>query len=144
MPRPDPALLDPARYPFSCDIEPRFSDLDLNHHINNVAIAGMLEDARVRFYRAASEPDEFRGLATMVASISIEYLGETHYPDTLTLHGAVEHLGRSSQQLVQVVTQNGQPVVFARTVIVMVGPEGPAVLPESYRARAAQWALRAA
>ncbi|TCM18558.1 acyl-CoA thioester hydrolase [Novosphingobium sp. PhB165] len=142
MPRPDPALLDPARYPFRCEIEPRFSDLDLNHHINNVAIAGMLEDGRVRFYRAAGGHDAFRGLSTMVASISIEYLGETHYPETLVIHGATEHLGRTSQQLVQVVTQKGEPVVFARTVIVMVGAEGPAPLPDDYRARAAEWALR--
>ncbi|WP_334183233.1 acyl-CoA thioesterase [Novosphingobium sp.] len=143
MARPDPALLDPARYPFSCEIEPRFSDLDLNRHINNVAMAGMLEDGRVRFYRAAAGEDEFQGLATMVASISIEYFGETHYPETLTVHGAIEQLGRTSQQVVQIVTQGGKPVVFARTVIVMVGPEGPAPLPEDYRARADEWSLRA-
>lgn len=143
MARPDPALLDTARYPFSCEIEPRFSDLDLNRHINNVAMAGMLEDGRVRFYRAASGDSDFAGLATMVASISIEYLGETHYPETLTVHGAIERLGQSSQQVVQIVTQGGRPVVFARTVIVMVGPDGPAPLPEDYRARAADWSLRA-
>jgi acyl-CoA thioester hydrolase len=143
MARPDPALLDTARYPFSCEIEPRFSDLDLNRHINNVAMAGMLEDGRVRFYRAASGQDDFHGLATMVASIAIEYLGETHYPETLTVHGAIERLGQSSQQVVQIVTQGGKPVVFARTVIVMVGPDGPAPLPEDYRARAGEWSLRA-
>lgn len=143
MPKPDPTLLDPARYPFFCAIEPRFSDLDLNRHINNVAMAGMLEDGRVRFFRAASRRSDFLGYSTMVASIGIEYLGETHYPETLTIHGAIENLGRSSQQIVQVVTQGGAPVVFARTVIVMVGPDGPAPVTDAYREAAAQWMLRA-
>ncbi|GFE75885.1 thioesterase family protein [Novosphingobium sp. TCA1] len=141
MARPDPALLDPARYPFSCRIEPRFGDLDINMHINNVAMAGILEDARLRFFREAGGPEHLAGLSTMVASIAIDYLGETHYPEAVTIHGAVERLGRTSQQIVQLVTQEGRPVVFARTVIVMVGPEGPAPLTQGYVESAGKWML---
>ncbi|MPS67467.1 acyl-CoA thioesterase [Novosphingobium aerophilum] len=143
MAKPDPALLDPARYPFSCRIEPRFGDLDLNMHINNVAMAGMLEDARVRFFREAGGHKHLAGLSTMVASISIDYLGETHYPDAVTVHGAIEKLGRTSQQVVQVVMQGDSPVVFARTVIVMVGLEGPAPLTDGYLENAGPWMFRA-
>lgn len=142
MPKPDATLLQVERYPFSCTIEPRFGDLDVNLHINNVAMAGMLEDGRVRFYRAASGEPDFHGLSTMIASISIEYMGETHYPDPITIHAAIENLGRTSQQIVQIVTQNGKPVVFARTVVVMTGPDGPAPLPAEYRTRAERWILR--
>lgn len=143
MAKPDPALLDTARYPFSCRIEPRFGDLDVNMHINNVAMAGILEDARVRFFRAAGGHQHLAGLSTMVASIAIEYLGETHYPDAVTVHGAVERIGRTSQQVLQVVTQDGNPVVFARTVIVMVGLNGPAPLTDAYFENARQWMLAA-
>ena len=143
MAKPDPALLDPARYPFSCRMEPRFGDLDVNMHINNVAMAGMLEDARLRLFRAAGGPQHLAGLSTMVASIAIEYLGETHYPEAVTVHGAVERIGRTSQQILQVVTQDGNPVVFARTVIVMVGRNGPAPLTDAYLENARQWMLAA-
>lgn len=143
MAKPDPALLDTARYPFSCRIEPRFGDLDVNMHINNVAMAGMLEDARVRFFRAAGGHQHLAGLSTMVASIAIEYLGETHYPEAVTVHGAVERIGRTSQQVLQVVTQDGNPVVFARTVIVMVGQNGPAALTDAYLENARRWMLAA-
>ena len=143
MAKPDPALLDPARYPFSCRMEPRFGDLDVNMHINNVAMAGMLEDARLRLFRAAGGPQHLAGLSTMVASIAIEYLGETHYPEAVTVHGAVERIGRTSQQILQVVTQDGNPVVFARTVIVMVDPNGPAPLTDAYLENARQWMLAA-
>ena len=36
MAKPDPALLNPARYPFTTTIEPRFGDLDVNLHVNKV------------------------------------------------------------------------------------------------------------
>jgi len=53
MPKPDPAMLDPARYPFRCAIETCFGDLDTNLHINNVSLSGLLEEGRVRFHRAS-------------------------------------------------------------------------------------------
>lgn len=142
MAKPDPALLGAARYPFSCRIEPRFGDLDLNMHINNVAMAGILEDARIRLFREAGGHKYMAGLSTMVASIAIDYLAETHYPDPITVHCALERIGRSSQTIVQLVTQGETPVVFARTVLVMVGLDGPAALTEDYVENAGQWILR--
>ena len=53
MAKPDPALLDPARYPFRCSIETRYRDLDSNLHINNGVMASLLEEGRVRFHRAS-------------------------------------------------------------------------------------------
>lgn len=143
MAKPDPALLNPARYPFACSIEPRFGDLDVNLHINNVAMAGMLEDGRVRFHRRSGYRELLVGCTSMVASVAIEYLGEANYPDSVAIACAMEHVGRTSHRLVQLVTQNGQPLVFARTVLVTVGPEGPAALPESFAASVAPWMLRA-
>ena len=46
MAKPDPALLDPARYPFHCTLETRYCDLDSNLHINNGVMASLLEEAR--------------------------------------------------------------------------------------------------
>ena len=43
-----PALLDPARYPFHCSIETRFSDLDLNQHLCRApGVARTPTDARM-------------------------------------------------------------------------------------------------
>jgi acyl-CoA thioester hydrolase len=142
MAKPDPALLDPARYPFSSTIEPRFGDLDLNLHINNVAMAGFLEDGRVRFHRESGYRDGLAGLSSMVASVAIEYLGEALYPDSLTVHCAVEDIGRSSHRLIQLVTQGARSVAFGRSVLVTVGSDGPAPLPASFADQAERWRLR--
>lgn len=142
MPKPDPALLDPARYPFSCRIEPRFGDLDVNMHINNVAMVGFFEDGRVRFHRQSGYREGLVGLSSMIASVAIEYLGEGHYPDALTVHCAVEHLGRTSHRLVQLVTQDDRTVAFARSTMVTVGKDGPAPLPAVFADQAREWSLR--
>lgn len=143
MAKPDPALLDLSRYPFTCTIEPRFGDLDVNMHVNNVAMAGILEDARVRFGRQTDYRSMMPGSTTMVASIAIEYLGEAIYPDPIHAATALERIGRTSQQIIQIVTQNGKPLVFARTVLVMVGPYGPVPFPEAFAHSVEQWMLRA-
>ena len=143
MPRPDPALLDPAHYPHACTIEPRFGDLDVNMHVNNVAMAGFLEDGRVRFHRASGYRDGLEGLSSMIASLAIEYLGQVHYPDPVELRSAIETIGRTSHALVQLVMQNGRPAVFARSVLVAVGPRGPAPVPPGFAGTAPVWMLRA-
>lgn len=124
MPKPDPALLEPSRYPYCCTIEPRFGDLDPNRHINNVAMASYLEDARVRFYSAAGFETHLRGLSVMIVSLNIEYLGEAHYPQPLEIHCAIERVGRTSLTLVHVVRQGGRDVAFARCVMVAVNGRG--------------------
>lgn len=142
MARPDPALLDPRRYPFSCTIEPRFGDLDVNLHVNNVAIASLLEDGRVRFHHRIGYRDLLVGKTSMVASTAIEYLGEASYPESITIAGALESLGRTSHTVVQLLSQGGTPLVFARTVLVTVGPDGPSPLPASFAASVAGWMLQ--
>lgn len=147
MPRPDPALLDSARYPFSSTIEPRFGDLDVNMHINNVAMAGFLEDGRVRFHRDSGYREGLAGsdgnrLSSMIASVAIEYLGEAHYPDPVTIHCAVEDTGRTSHRLIQLVTQGGRLVAFCRSTMVTVGQDGPAPLPARFTEQTARWRLR--
>lgn len=143
MAKPDPALLDPARYPFSCTIEPRFGDLDVNLHINNVAMAGMLEDGRVRFHRRIGYRDMLVNLTSMVASLQIDYLGEGNYPEPITVHSAIEGVGRTSHRLASLISQNGRLIAFARTTIVTVGPEGPSPLPDHFRQALVPWMLGA-
>jgi acyl-CoA thioester hydrolase len=144
MAKPDPALLDPARYPFTCRIEPRFGDLDVNLHINNVAMASMLEESHVRFHRANGYRRGLAaGITTMVASVTIEYLGEGSYPDPVDFHLAMSHVGRTSHEVLKLVTQNGRPIAFSSTVMVTVGPNGPVAIPASFTQQSDQWMLRA-
>ncbi|MDE2596239.1 MAG: acyl-CoA thioesterase [Sphingomonadales bacterium] len=142
MAKPDPALLNPARFPFSCAIETRFADLDVNRHLNNVSLTGMVEEARVRFHRASGFIDGRGGLAAMVASLGIEFLGQAFYPAPVTVHAGAARLGRTSYTLDVLLTQEGRTVVFAQSVMVAMAPQGPAELPAAVRAAMQEWMLK--
>ncbi len=76
---------------------------------------------------------------TMIVSLAIEYLGETHYPDPVEVLCAVEKVGRTSLTLVHVVRQNERVVAFARCVMVAVDRQGQAApVPADF----ADWTLR--
>lgn len=141
MPKPDPALLVPARYPYHCEIETRYRDLDSNLHVNNGVMASLLEEGRVRFHRASTIGHTVRGLTSMVVSLSIEFLGQSHFPEPLEMHVGISHLGTTSYRLDQLVTQQGRIVTFAQATLVCVGDDRPAPLPEEYRRAAGNWML---
>lgn len=142
MPKPDPALLDPARYPFACEIQTRFGDLDVNLHINNVALAAILEDARVRFHTDSGYRAAIRGMSSMVVSLSIEYLGQGYHPQPLKVCVAATEIGRSSYSLYQLVTQEERIIAFARVTFVCVRDNRPAPLPEGYAKTVGPFMLR--
>lgn len=144
MAKPDPALLNIARYPFRCEIETRFSDLDTNFHINNVSLTGLLEEGRVRFHRASGYHDVAVNLTitTMVASLAVEFLGQSHFPDPLEMHIGASRIGRTSYELCQLVSQKNAVVAFARSVLVCMRGNSPFELPEAYRESVKPWMLR--
>lgn len=142
MAKPDAALLDTARYPFSCTIEPRFGDLDTNLHINNVALTGILEDARVRFHAQSGYRAAMGKLVSMVASLNVEYLGQSYYPNPLTIHVGASRLGRTSYVLNQLVLQQDRAVAYSEAVMVCVGESGPVPLPPAFRSGVSNWMVR--
>lgn len=143
MPKPDPALLDPARYSFNCQIEPRFGDLDYNLHINNVALLGIVEEARLRFHAAAGHPVLRHDLRPLVASVAVEYLAEGRHPDPLTICAGLVSIGRSSYTLGQLALQCGRAIAHVRTVMVCTDDSGPATIPQDVRDAMQPWLLRA-
>lgn len=143
MPRPDAALLDPARYPFAHTITTRFADIDPNRHLNNVALAAMMEDARVRFNMAQGGVIKIGERRAMVVSVAMEYLAQGHFPDSVTVHCAVESVGRTSWSVVQLLVQNETAVAFARSALVAIANDRPAQIAEDYRTLLlGEWSLK--
>ena len=142
MPRPDPALLDLARYPFTHMVTTRFADVDPNQHLNNVALAAMMEDARVRFNQAIGLNVKMGERRAMVASVGMEYLAQGHFPQPVDAHCGIEQVGRTSWSIAQLLTQQERPVAFARSVIVAIAEYRPAPVPDDYRELLNAWSLK--
>lgn len=143
MARPDAALLDPARYPFTHQVTTRFADVDPNRHLNNVALAAMMEDGRVRFNLAMGNAIKIGERRAMVASFGIEYLSQGHFPGPVNVHCAIEGVGRTSWRIIQLLEQDGRAVAFARSIIVAIADDRPTPVSDEFRAAlAAQWTFR--
>ena len=141
MPKPDPALLDPARYPFSCEIATRFGDLDVNLHLNNVALVQICEEARVRFHKASGYHAALGSGSAMVASFTIDFLGEGFHPEPIRAHVAPRRLGNTSYALAQLIRQQDRTVAYAEAVLVYVRDGAPAAIPQQFRDSVQPWML---
>ena len=141
MAKPLPHQLDSQRYPHRHLVPTRFSDLDPNNHINNVALAGIIEDGRVRLHRDAGWYDPELGVQIMLASLTVEYLAQSHYPLDITVLSGVGRVGRSSLDVEQLVMQEGLCVAYARSVVVFVEDGAAVPLPGDVLARLDRWKL---
>jgi len=134
MARPEPWRLEAKSYPASTVIPTRFQDLDSLGHINNVAMAAIFETARVHFHKDLGYSPFQSGGRWLVASVMLNYIAETHFPEPVTVHQATGSVGNTSWTLFQAAFQGGTCVATCDTVIVMQGPEGNRPIGDELRA----------
>jgi acyl-CoA thioester hydrolase len=102
-------------------VELRFRDIDLLGHVNNVALAGWLEDGRARLELPVQPiATASNGPAIVLAEIRIQFLDEVHFEDSVRVGTAVERLGRTSVTIGQAVFANDRCVVVARAIEVLI------------------------
>ena len=138
----DPARSDAHRYPYVMQIEPRFADMDIVKHINNLSLAEYLEEVRARFYCDIFGQDflfRARDYRLLVAHASYDYLNETHYLQTVEARAALARIGNSSFELVMALFQNQRCVCQGNVVTVCTNDAGSRPLPEDIRTALAPW-----
>jgi acyl-CoA thioester hydrolase len=131
--RDDPRRRDLAAYPFRIEMVPRFGDMDLNQHLNNVAVARFYEEGRVRFHfdlHRRPGLERFRGF---IAHLAIDYLAEGHWPDPVEIGVGIVHIGGSSYRLGLAMFQRGVCIGLCDSVLVHRGEQGSAPLPPLLR-----------
>lgn len=134
MPRPDPARLDPANYPHREIVQTRFSDLDPMGHINNVAMATIFENARVRFNHAIGFGRGRTSGRWLVARVEVNYLAEGHFPADMLVTNGIGHIGNRSWTILSCAFQQDRPVATCETVVVLDGSNGVTAIPDEIRA----------
>lgn len=103
----------------------RWSDQDLNGHINNARIVTLMEEARVTWLNstAASEGLETFRCPKVVASLNVEYLKPVSYEDQLLLALDITRVGNGSFTVRHTGTQVGSVVFVGTTVVVPLSRE---------------------
>jgi acyl-CoA thioester hydrolase len=124
-----------AHYPFVLTMRTRFSDLDPQHHVNNVVVAEYYQESRITFHRSilGEQLERSHGERVLVAHHAMDYLAEIRYPGEVAIGVGVSRIGNSSYTLVSAMFQETLCVGVATTVLVHADAQGPAPLPEALR-----------
>lgn len=110
---------EPASYPFRASLQTRYGDMDANAHLNNVAIARLFEEARLRFHMAVrAEASAIDPSGVMIAHIAIDYLAQGSYPAEVEAGVGVEAIGNRSYRLAIGLFQEGRAMALATCVMV--------------------------
>ncbi|MBY4637696.1 acyl-CoA thioesterase [Sphingopyxis sp. XHP0097] len=141
MPQFDPARLDPASYPYSTSVETRFQDLDPLGHINNVAMAALFENGRVRFNRDNLVERQRRvpGDRWLIARVEINYLAEGHFPDPIEVASGIGTIGNRSWTILSAAWQSGRCVGLCDSTIVYQSKDGKQPISDDFRAELERW-----
>ena len=115
----------------------RFSDTDLNGHVNNAAFAVFCESGRVNLLRRHLKPTREPGGFFVVAKLVVEFRGELFYPGRVRIATWVGALGRTSVQFRQALfDESGRLVATSEAVTVSMDgtTRRPSPLGEATRA----------
>lgn len=109
--------------PYRTCISPRWSDQDLNGHVNHAAVVTLLEESRIK-WRAEMPGSHAAGATpTVVAALELNYRRPVRHGVELDVELAVSRIGTSSFTLEFSGAQNGTLAVEGRTVLVSTSPE---------------------
>jgi acyl-CoA thioester hydrolase len=129
--KPEPHRLLRASYPYFRRVIARFSDMDVEGHLNNVALASFYEDARVSFLHNLTGRD--RSFRFVIASIRINYLAEAHYPGDYDVGLGVSRFGNTSFDIGCGLFIGEKCVGVCDTTQVAIGTNGPITIPPALR-----------
>ncbi len=98
----------------------RFSDLDRQNHVNNAVFATHFESGRVIILYGEEYGLAAQGASFVLAHLSIDFLGEMHWPGDVEVGTAIAGVGNSSLRFDQALFVNGVCVATAENTLVMV------------------------
>jgi acyl-CoA thioester hydrolase len=109
-----------GKYPLKTHDKVRYADTDRQGHVNNSVFSQFLETGRVEVLYSTDQPVLADNASFVIASLSLNFLDEIHWPGTVDIGTRVARIGASSLTLQQSVFQDTRCVATAKTVIVQV------------------------
>ena len=98
----------------------RFGDLDRQNHVNNAVFSTFLESGRVIILYGEEYGLTVPGTSFVLARITIDFLGEVHWPGEVEIGTAVSRVGNSSIGLSQALFVDGVCVATAENTLVLL------------------------
>ena len=133
----------PAHLRFVSQAGLRYSDVDWQGHVNNAVYAALFEQGRATFLTGLPTPPLAADRAVVLASLTIEFRRELHWPGTVDLRVGVRRIGRCSYALAQQMLQGDAVIADADCAQVLISRETRRAVPlsEAQRAALIPWIL---
>lgn len=141
-------------FAFRTTHELRYSDADMNGHINNGLFGSLMETNRALLFRMAADeaateeatPGTDDNTMTVIARFEIDYLAELHFPGQVIAASGVEKIGGASFVVLQALFCEGRCVALGRSTIVILDRASRRATPigDSLRAALENQAMRKA
>ena len=125
-------------FPFACEIQVRFADVDAMNHVNNATCVSYLEVARVALLRERlGFTGSARDLPFIVARVAVDFRSPIALEDDVKVGVAVTHVGRTSFTFTYRVEASGRLAAEAETVQVSYdyAAGNPVPIPDDLRSR---------
>lgn len=125
---------------FAITITPRLYETDALGHINNATIAAWFEVVRVRFLESLVDRNPGILRQWILASVQIDFIGETFYGVDVTAKIVEATIGNSSFTLHTEMFQGDKQTVRGKAVLVHLdlASKSPARIPDDLRAKLAE------
>ena len=123
-------------YPLVGTCQSRFADMDVNAHLNNLALESLHENARA-LLNGRAFPDLYGGgnqdLRLVTSQNVVHFLAEAHWPAIIDTGVGVGRIGNTSFVASSALFHDGVCISVCDTVLVAVGSDGPRPIPFSSR-----------
>lgn len=115
-------------YPIVETKQARYSDMDVNGHLNHLALEALHEDARARINQAYV-PDTYnpvnRALRLVTTQNVVHFLAELYWPATVEVGIGIGAIGRTSVVVSSGIFQDDSCISVCDMTLVLVGDDGP-------------------
>ena len=116
----------------------RYADMDVNGHLNNLALETMHENIRATM-NSRLFPNVYdvarREVRLMAAQHVVHFLAEAHWPATIQAAIGVGRIGRTSYVVGSALFVDDTCISSCDTVLVVVDDDGPTPIPDDARQR---------
>lgn len=121
---------------FTCELQVRWSDQDLNGHVNNARVITLIEEARIQAGQVWTGSFPNGASPRVVRSLQVHYDRPVHYTLPVTGKVWVSRIGNTSYTVCHELMQDGQRCCYAETAIVVLDRDSgrPAVVNHETRA----------
>ncbi|MCA2242448.1 acyl-CoA thioesterase [Mycobacterium sp. WUMAC-067] len=131
--RPHPCRCVLSVYPIVGTAEARYSDMDVNGHLNHLGLEALHEDARARIneqYVPGTYHPTNRGLRLVTSQNVVHFLAEAFWPATIKVGIGIGGIGRSSVVVSSGLFLEERCLSVCDMTLVLVGETGPVAFPD--------------